>query len=490
MKLKHLFLTALVVGSLASCSKDDDSPNEPVYQKIDTYLTISATSNNGIVMKSVVDEGPDEDGKQLLENEAFINKLTAYVFYNEGEKKLAAKETAWAKNNKSVDRIEDVIVKVDATEAGAISKTSLIVVLLANVDLAEEPASYSDLEKGIISGIDKYSVEGLASTGTTLSYLPMSSKVIEIEANTLAAGTAYDNWITLDNGKTKVINTTQRDKNTDALPILIPNNGSVKDVTSNNDLTVSKIGENAKITLTRYVARVQLEGLDCNFAGNYENATFTVKTVSIANASNSSKLFGEGNFALQNVLGKTDVTGVYNQADAFFRGYPETIDRVDYYLAAGTRKDVLKKEYENGPVIKNGTSVLFKGVENAEEGAPEMARFYVFEFQKFAIGQDSKAEEGDKLGANDTKDIYTTLIITGEWENGAIKGIRNFRIPIKSTDGAEGEGVMRNNVYKVSATLTGEGTDNPDKNMLNACISFSVQVKPWKVIKQTETDIN
>ena len=24
MKLKHLFLTALVVGSLASCSKDDD----------------------------------------------------------------------------------------------------------------------------------------------------------------------------------------------------------------------------------------------------------------------------------------------------------------------------------------------------------------------------------------------------------------------------------------------------------------------------------
>lgn len=60
---------------------------------------------------------------------------------------------------------------------------------------------------------------------------------------------------------------------------------------------------------------------------------------------------------------------------------------------------MLKKEYENGPVIKNGTSVLFKGVENAEEGAPEMARFYVFEFQKFAIGQDSKAEEGDKLGA-------------------------------------------------------------------------------------------
>lgn len=487
MKLKHLFLAALVVGSLASCSKDDDGPNEPVYQKIDTYLTISATSNNGIVMKSVEDEGSDEEGKQLLENEAFINKLTAYVFYNEGEKKLAAKETASAENGKSVDRIEDIIVKVDATEAGAISKTSLIVVLLANVDLAKEPASYSDLETSIISGIDGYSVAGLASA---TKFLPMSSKVIEIGANTLAAGTDYDNWITLDNSKTKVINTTQKDKNTDALPILIPNNGSVKDVASNSDLTVSKIGDNAKITLTRYVARVQLEGLDCNFTGNYENATFTVKTVSIANASNSSKLFGEGNFALQSVLGQTDVAGVYDQTNAFFRGYPAKIDRVDYYLAAGAQKDVLKKDYENGPVIKKGTSVLFKGAENASEGAPEMARFYVFEFQKFAIGQDSDAKEGDKLGADGTKEIYTTLIITGEWENGAIKGTRNFRIPIKSTDGAEGEGVMRNNVYKVSATLTGEGTDNPDKNMLNACISFSVQVQPWKVIKQTETDVN
>lgn len=489
MKLKHLFLTALVVGSLASCSKDDDGPNEPIYQKIDTYLTISATSNNGIVMKSVVDEGLDEENKQLLTNEAFINKLTAYVFYNEGEKRFAAKETASARDGKPVDRIEDIIVKVDATEAGAISKTSLLVVLLANVDLDKDPENYSDLENSIISGIDKYSVDDLTHNSTP-NYLPMSSKVIEIGANTLAAGTDYDNWITLENESAKVTNTTQKGKNENVLPVLVPNSGSVKDVTSNSNLTVSEIGDKAKITLTRYVARIQLEGLDCNFIGNYENATFTVKTVSIANASNSSKLLGEGNFALQNVLGQTGAAGVYDQTNAFFRGYPAMIDRVDYYLAAGAQKNVLKKEYENGLVIKNGTSVLFKGADKAGEGAPEMAKFYVFEFQKFAIGQDSGAKEGEKLGANGTKDIYTTLIISGEWENGAIKGTRNFRIPIKSTEGADGEGVMRNNVYKVSATLTGEGTDNPDKNMLNACISFSVQVMPWKVITQTETDVN
>lgn len=90
--------------------------------------------------------------------------------------------------------------------------------------------------------------------------------------------------------------------------------------------------------MTRYVARIQLEGLDCNFAGNYEDATFTVKTVSIANASNTSKLLGEDLFALQNVLGQTNISGEYDQTNAFFRGYPETIDRVDYYLAAGTQK--------------------------------------------------------------------------------------------------------------------------------------------------------
>lgn len=476
MKLKHLFLTALVVGSLASCSKDDDGPNEPVYKQFDTNLSILATSNTNKLTKSSVESGDPEEG---LENEADINTLTAYVFYADGgEQKLAAKQTITSSAEGSIDRIEDIIVKVDATEAGQISKTSLKVVLLANVKLTKEPTTFSELENGLISGIDGYSVDGVKN-GTT--YLPMGSKVIVIPAEKLIAGTDYDNWVTLESSGVKVTNVQQQAKDADKQPIV-----------GGGDLVISKLQDQQKIALTRYVARIQLEGLDCNFTGNYENATFTVKTVSTANASSSSKLFGEGNFALQNVLGQTDVAGVYNQenAFAFFRGYPTTIDRVDYYLAAGAQKDVLKKEYENGPVIKKGTSVLFKGADNAGEGAPEMARFYVFEFQKFAIGQDSKAEEGDKLGANGTKDIYTTLIITGEWENGAIKGIRNFRIPIKSTDGAEGEGVMRNNVYKVSATLTGEGTDNPDKNMLNACISFSVQVQPWKVIKQSETDVN
>ena len=473
MKLKHLFLTALVVGSLASCSKDDDGPNEPVYKQFDTNLSILATSNTNKLTKSSVASGDPEEG---LDNEADINTLTAYVFYADGgEQKLAAKQTITSSDEGSIDRIEDIIVKVDATEAGQISKTSLKVVLLANVKLTKEPTTFSELENGLISGIDGYSVDGVKS-GTT--YLPMGSKVIVIPAEKLIAGTDYDNWITLESSDVKVTNVEQQAKDTDKQPI----------VGGSGDLEISKLQDQQKIALTRYVARIQLEGLDCNFAGNYEDATFTVKTVSIANASNTSKLLGEDLFALQNVLGQTNISGECDQTNAFFRGYPETIDRVDYYLAAGTQKNVLKKEYENGVVINNEHSVLFKGADNASEDAPEMARFYVFEFQNYAIGQDLNPKDGDKLGSSGTNEIYTTLIITGEWNNGPVKGVRNFRIPIKSTDSAGG--VMRNNVYKVSATLTGEGTDNPDKNMLNACISFIVDVQPWKVIKQTEDDVN
>lgn len=43
---------------------------------------------------------------------------------------------------------------------------------------------------------------------------------------------------------------------------------------------------------------------------------------------------------------------------------------------------------------------------------------------------------------------------------------------------------------KIYATITGEGSKDPDTSELNACISFSIKVEPWKVITQTETDVN
>ena len=121
------------------------------------------------------------------------------------------------------------------------------------------------------------------------------------------------------------------------------------------------------------------------------------------------------------------------------------------------------------------------------EGTSPMAQFYVFEFNHISTTPD---EGGVEMPSTATPNINTMLIITGLWDNGPIKEERSFRIPIRHSNDSEDYQVKRNYIYKVHATLTGEGTNNPDKSMLNACVSFSVQVKPWKVIKQTETDIN
>ena len=50
--------------------------------------------------------------------------------------------------------------------------------------------------------------------------------------------------------------------------------------------------------------------------------------------------------------------------------------------------------------------------------------------------------------------------------------------------------VQRNTIYKIYATITGEGSKDPDTSELNACISFSIKVEPWTLITQTETDVN
>ncbi len=49
---------------------------------------------------------------------------------------------------------------------------------------------------------------------------------------------------------------------------------------------------------------------------------------------------------------------------------------------------------------------------------------------------------------------------------------------------------MSNKFFKVIATITGEGSPNPDEILENACINFSIEVAPWEVIEQTEDDTN
>lgn len=464
MKFKHLLLASLAVCAFASCS-DDNAPKEIEYKDFDAQFSISAVPMNEITKASTVQDGSDETG---MGNEQFVKTLTAYVF-NSVDGSYAGMGTATATGNDPVDRVENILVKVKAEKAGDISTSSKFkVVLLANVKLESTPTNLSDLT--FFTGIEKYSFDGVKK-GT--EYLPMGSSVFEI--TNLAAGLEYNNWV-----KGSSIEYTKKDSGNK----LTPSNGSVANAEEGDEYDISDAD---RIALTRYVARVQLESLKAEFTNGNENAEFKLTKVHLANVSNASKYNGDD---FQYVIGGTEGAGAYDQKNAFMRGNFD-FDRVDYYLAAGKKLSSLTKDYAGeNIIIKNNEMIQFNDAtisdskKTLSEKAPEMAQLYAFELDGFKIGKDNgtKAE-------GETADIYTSLVLEGEWTNAGVQGAkRYFRIPIKHT--TETYGVKRNYIYKVNATLTGEGTDNPDKSMLNTFVSFSISVQDWHVKKQVEDDVN
>lgn len=469
MKIKHLLLASLALFAAASCSDDSDGPSVPEYKQFDANLSIVANPTSDIVLKS---GGATEEGTK---NEQFINELTAYVFYA-ADGKFAAMGSAKAQNGKSVSKIEDIIVKVEAVEAGDISPTALKVVLLANVELDKTPANITDItEKGFFKEITNYSFSGV-NADKQAEYLPMSSPVLDIPTNKLAAGKEYDNWLEYSSATLNVQNTTANNNK------LTPVNGTVVGTTPGESYSTPSAKENdLRIPLTRYVARVQLESLTSGFSENYPNATFTLKKVHMANVSNASYFYsqGAGDAGLQYVI--ENAAGGYDQTNAFFRGDFD-FTRADYVLADGFKSTLLTKDYSEASIILRESKVQnFKDFTTGDEStAPDMAQFYVFEFGSYEIGSDNSGEEV-------SKPVYTSLILEGTWENAGVSETRYFRIPIKEGDTY---GVKRNYIYKVVATLTGEGTDNPDKIMLNTFVSFSIKVENWKVVTQLADDVN
>lgn len=475
MKLKHLFLTTLVVGLLASCSKDDDGPKEPVYQQIETSFSISTTSNGGTISKA---EGTAADGNTETgsNNERTIKTLTAIVFYDDGT--FATSKTVTDPEQDSKDfstSIDGIVVKVAATEAGQVSTTKLKVFLLANVEVPQAALKdYDTFIKSSFSGIIDYSFDKIMDGE---SYLPMSSQMLEV--TNLLAGTAYNNWVESSNETPKYTSNKEETKG----KVLVKQGETY--VTGEDVYKPEK-----RIPLTRYVARVQLESLAVDFGKYYENAKFTLTSVSVANASNST-LYAEKE------SGSLQPDGLYKDDNDFYRGYPEDIVREDYYLARSQYvPKVFSKVYgtiaegavkDGIPMSKDDTSIQFydNTTTSKEQGKYEMAQFYVFEFQSVEVTSDNS---GEPLPSSANQNINTMLIITGFWDNGPIKEERSFRIPIRHS-GSDYQ-VKRNYIYKVNATLTGEGTPNPDKNMLNAFVSFSIDVDQWSVIKQNENDVN
>lgn len=495
MKLRHLLLASFAACTFASCS--DDSSNgieipEENYQMIDANISLSSAALTGLSTKSR--ETKTEVGN---DKELFINELTAYLFYAD-DNKFAAMKTVTSTNSIPVKKIDDIVVKVKATEVGELSDTQLKMVILANTKLASHPATLADLNASLGS-VGDFGFENIHQPGST-KYLPMFSQLITIGGadNELLAGTDYDNWVIA--GASSSIKHTKQANEGAGHPVVIYKDGEWEQdgtKTYYPDLTTDT---NDNIPLTRHVARVQLQAIDCDFKNNYANASFELTDVYIANASNTSLIYAD--------------TEPYSLDNATAYSHGCSYHREDYFLVAGTMNEALHKEMDAGVDIAmtghnhasnlNGDgSINYNGKSwflfddktvNGDEAHKEMPQFYVFEMK----GDKSMPSDSDK-GDSPSGKIQTMLILRGNWyPNGKTEGLGNdvvkrdryYRIPIKQDATSGVIGVQRNTIYKIYATITGEGSKDPDTSELNACISFSIKVEPWKVITQTEDDVN
>lgn len=502
MKLRHLLLASFAACAFASCS--DDSSNgieipEENYQMIDANVSLTATALDGIQTKAA------DAGENGSDKEQFINELTAYLFYvdngeNEEAYKFAAMKTVTSDGTNSVKTIEDIVVKVKATTAGELSDTQLKVIFLANTKLATPPSELGDVKAAKLeSFVDFTQVHPVP--GGTQTYVPMFSQIVTIggAGHELLAGTKYDNWV--KGSTTPSIIYTNNAVVGAAHKEIEKKSGAEGWTEKTSSYDPANIPDEDKIPLTRHVARVQLQAIDCDFRNNYANASFELTDVYIANASNTSLIYADAEpYSLDNAT-------TYSHGCSYHRD--------DYFLVNGSKNiSSLHKEMEGVLIAMTGHShssnlnadgsINYNAgnwfpfddqtISGDEQGRKEMPQFYVFEM-KGDKPMPSDPGKSDSPSGN----IQTMLILRGNWyPNGKTEGLGNdvvkkdryYRIPIKQ-DAASGIiGVQRNTIYKIYATITGEGSKDPDTSELNACISFSIKVEPWKVITQTEDDVN
>ncbi len=230
--------------------------------------------------------------------------------------------------------------------------------------------------------------------------------------------------------------------------------------------------------------------------------------VYIANASNTSLIYA-------------DATKPYSLDNATAYSHGCSYERDDYFLVNGTKNiaslawtmdagvDIKMTGHSHSSNLNGDGSINYNGsswfsfddqtISGDGYGRKEMPQFYVFEMK----GDKPMLADDLNKGASPSGNIQTMLILRGNWypngktngktngqSNDVVKKDRYYRIPIKQDATSGIIGVQRNTIYKIYATITGEGSKDPDTSELNACISFSIKVEPWTVITQTETDVN
>lgn len=508
MKLRHLLLASFAACAFASCS--DDSSNgieipEENYQMIDANISLTATALDGIQTKAV---DAEENGS---DKEQFINELTAYLFYvDNGEEdayKFAAMKTVTSDGTNSVKNIEDIVVKVKATAPDELSDTQLAVVFLANTKLTTPPSRLEDVKVAQLESlVDFTQVHPVPGAGTQ-TYVPMFSQIVTIGGgdHKLLAGIKHDNWV--KGSTTPSIIYTNNAVVGAAHKEIEKKSGAEGWTEKTSSYNPANIPDEDKIPLTRHVARVQLQAIDCDFRNNYTNASFELTDVYIANASNTSLIYADAEpYSLDNASTYSHGCS-YIRDDYFLVGGSKNVPSLHWTMDAGV--DIAMTGHDHSKNIKGGTidydgSYWFKFDDQTIKGdegndsnnrRKEMPQFYVFEMKG---DKQMLADDGSNKGNSPSGEIQTMLILRGNWypngkgleDKDLVKKDRYYRIPIKQDATSGVIGVQRNTIYKIYATITGEGSKDPDTSELNACISFSIKVEPWTVITQTETDVN
>lgn len=445
MKLRNLFLASLAVCTMASCSKDDDGISGP--QEVDAYLSFASTAD---VMTKTSTELPNDPDKTGTGKEAKIQSLTAYVFDTSADNKYVISKHVSVKvgstegtenedytvdKNGSINSIRSIHVKV-AKPSGSLStsSTSFKVVLLANTE-AFSVTNLADLKSRKTTDIKTFN-----SVAVGESYLPMHSAELTVTGLTPSSDAEHVlNWY----------------KNSSSC-------------VSGTDVSGVHSGEvpagAAEVEMTRSIARVQLASLGADFqALQYKNMKFDVSSVFLANVRVNATVMGEE-----------------NAEAAFYRGAPNEFSVLQFLIEPdGSLDDNLKKEYDTPKSLSTGTTLTDWGFDKyINVNSPESIAGINFT----ANGDGTyKQEEG---GAYQTR-----LVITGTlYDGNKPLGQKYFHIPLKLT-GDVGN-VASNKLFKIKATITGEGSPNPDEILENACINFSIEVADWKVIVQTEDDTN
>ncbi|MCS3052021.1 fimbrial protein [Parabacteroides johnsonii] len=427
MKLRNLFLASLAVCTMASCSKDDDGISGP--QEVDAYLSFASTTD--VMTKASIDGGTDAG----TDKEAKIQSLTAYVFDESGKyvisKHVSLPDGTTESSGEDFDAKDGSITTIKAIHVKVAKPTGSATISATKFQVLLL-ANMNELAPADLDALKNEKTAAITTFNEIgKSYLPMHSDVLTVT------------------GLTPVKEETDGTK-THHLNWYKDNSSCVVSDTPTGGTHVTTVpDEVGKVTMTRSISRVQFTSLKSNFTAQYAGVTFEIDSIYLANVRNNATVMGEEN----------------TEAD-YFRGGPVEFAVIQGLIDPEATVDAsFAKRYETPLVLPNKSGEL-----NAT----------ALGFDKYInANQPEYAERG----------YLTRLLITGTLMDGDRElGKKYFHIPLKLVDDAGN--VASNRFFKISATITGEGSPNPDEILENACINFSIEVAPWNVVEQTEEDTN